>query len=108
MTEKACFLCRNLKLSIEWIHKNQLRLTLADDLSLDQIQLDLEVNEPPLRGSRWYENREAIIIGMRRLVNQALKAGLILESHGTSQTSNAGGVDVPMTFSTDEAYLLQP
>jgi hypothetical protein len=95
------YLCRNLKLSIEWIHKNQLRLTLADDLSLDQIQLDLEVNEPPLRGSRSYENREAIIIGMRKLVNAALKANLILDSPGTSQTSN-GGVDVPMTFMTEE------
>jgi hypothetical protein len=94
------YLCRDLKLSIEWIHKNQLRLTLADDLG--QIQLDLEVNDPPLRGSRSYENREGIIIGIRRLVNAALKAGLILDSPGGLTNSNAGGVDVPMTFMTDE------
>ena len=96
------YLCRNLKLSIEWIHKNQLRLTLADDLSLDQIGLDLEVNDPPLRGSRRYENREAIIIGMRRLVNQALKASLILDCPGGLTESNAGGVNISMTFGTGE------
>jgi hypothetical protein len=97
-------LCRDLKLSIQWIHKHQLRLTLANDLSLDQIEVALEVNDPPMGGSRSYENREAIIIGMRRLVNQALKAGLISGSPGTSQTLNAGGVDVPMTFTTDEEF----
>jgi hypothetical protein len=102
------FLCRNLKLSIQWIHRNQLRLTLANDLSLDQIEVDLEVNEPPMGGSRSYENREAIIIGMRKLVNQALKAHLISDAPGGLTTSNAGGVDIPMTFTTDAAYLLQP
>jgi hypothetical protein len=102
------FLCRDLKLSIQWIHKHRLRLTLANDLSLDQIEVDLEVNDPPTGGSRSYENREAIIIGMRKLVNQALKAGLISDAHGGLTNSSAGGVDVPMTFTTDEAYLLQP
>jgi hypothetical protein len=98
------FLCRNLKLSVQWIHRNQLRLTLANDLSLDRIEVDLEVNEPPMGGSRSYENREAIIIGMRKLVNQALKAGLISDSPGTSQTSNAGGVVAPMTFTIEEEF----
>jgi hypothetical protein len=100
------YLCRDLKLSIEWTHNNQLRLSLAEDLSLDQIQLDLEVNDPPMGGSRSYENREAIIIGMRRLVNRALKAGLISDAPGASQTSK-DGVDVPMTFSTGEEFWSQ-
>jgi hypothetical protein len=102
------FLCRNLKLSIQWVHNNQLRLTLANDLNLNEVQLDLEVRDPTLPGgSRQYQNREAIIIGMRRLVSAALKADLISDCPGALTSSNAGGVDVPMIFTTDEEFWSQ-
>jgi hypothetical protein len=102
------YLCRDLKLSIQWIHNNQLRLTLDNDLSLNGVQLDLEVRDPTLRGgSRQYQNREAIIIGIRRLVSAALKANLISDSPSGLTNSKDGGVDVPMIFTTDEEFWSQ-
>jgi hypothetical protein len=102
------YLCRNLKLSIQWLNNHQLHLSLSNDLSLDEVQLDLEVNDPVLKGgSRAYQNREAIIIAMRRLVSAALKANLIMDSPGALTNSNAGGVDIPMMSTTDEEFWLQ-
>jgi hypothetical protein len=101
------YLCRDLKLTIRRVNNDaQVQLFLRDDLNLKEIELLCDINLSEVNQSqRRYHLREAIIIGMRRLVAKAIMEGLISDYPGESTTSSsATGASAvpPTTFSTDE------
>jgi hypothetical protein len=100
-------LCRNLKLTIRRVNNDaQVQLFLRDDLNLKEIELLCDINLSEVNQSqRRYYLREAVIIGMRRLVAKAITEGLISDYPGEYMTSSSATGDLaipPITFSTDE------
>jgi hypothetical protein len=97
-------LCENLLLSITHTDANEIRLVLRNDISLDEVSICYPVAQPVLAGgSRRYQLREAMVIGVRRLVSEAVKAGLISDVPGTATSlkSDADPGDV-ILFPTDD------
>jgi hypothetical protein len=77
------YLCRNLRLSIERLDEScEVRLDLRNDISLEEVSLCYEINQKPDGSNRRYHLREAMVIAMRRLVDQAIEAGLISDCPG--------------------------
>jgi len=75
------YLCRNLKLTIELKKEGrQIRFTLRDDLSLQEVELWTELGDNTL--DRRYHIREGIIIAMRRVIAKAIESHLILDYPG--------------------------
>jgi hypothetical protein len=103
-------LCRNLKLTIRRVNNDaQVQLFLRDDLNLREIELLCDINLYEVNQSqRRYYLREAVIIGMRRLVAKAITEGLISDYPGEYTTSSAGITRPPgpsITSMTDEDSL---
>jgi hypothetical protein len=67
--------CKNLKLSIRQ-QSRRVVLKLEDPLAMREVEVECEVNESTVL-SRTYHIREAIVIGMRRLMFAALEGGLV-------------------------------
>jgi hypothetical protein len=88
-------LCRNLKLSIEKVADlmgdEQIKFILEDTLRMIQVELCYPINVTTLQ-SRRYHIKEAIVIGLRQLVDQAISQGLInlmpSSARGVSTTLN--------------------
>jgi hypothetical protein len=97
-------LCENLVLSIEHTDANEIQLVLRSDVTLDEVSICYPVAQPVLAGgSRRYQMREAMVIGVRRLISEAVKSGLISDVPGTvtSRKSNVDPGDV-ILFPTDD------
>lgn len=69
------FACKNLKLSIQQT-AGLVILTLEEPLAMRQVEAKCAINESTV-ASRSYHIREAIVIGMRRLMVAALEGGLV-------------------------------
>jgi hypothetical protein len=69
------FACKNLKLTIRQ-EPLTVWLKLEEPLAMREVEVSCEVNESTVL-SRTYHVREAIIIGMRRLMFAALDGGLV-------------------------------
>jgi hypothetical protein len=67
--------CKNLRLSIRQ-EPGAVWLKLEEPLAMREVEVSCEVNESTVL-SRTYHIREAIVIGMRRLMFAALDAGLL-------------------------------
>jgi hypothetical protein len=84
------FACKNLRLSIRQ-EPGVVWLKLAEPLAMREVEVKCEVNESTIL-SRTYHIREAIVIGMRRLMFAALDDGLlqinVSGSLGALSTSN--------------------
>jgi hypothetical protein len=72
------FACKNLKLSIRQ-EPGAVWLKLTEPLAMREVEVKCEVNESTIL-SRTYHIREAIVIGMRRLIFAALDGGLLQRS----------------------------
>lgn len=99
-------LAQDLLLNIVLDDKNQLRLSLRDELTLSEAWIAYQVNQPTLRGgSRQYQLREAMVIAVRRLLSEAVKQGLISDDPGPWTTPTTSGTEAKpdsITFWTDE------
>jgi hypothetical protein len=69
------FACKNLKLSIRQ-EPGAVWLKLTEPLAMREVEVKCEVNESTIL-SRTYHIREAVVIGMRRLISAALDGGLL-------------------------------
>jgi hypothetical protein len=102
-------LCKNLKLTITRVADgSQIELKLRDDLNFKEVAICYEVTQRDDGAQRRYYQREAIVIGIRRLVGAAIQAGLISDSPGVYTNLNAGTTKPPdpsITFMTDEDSL---
>lgn len=100
------FLCRNVKLSIERLEDGaQIRLVLCNDLTLNQVEICYPVTQREDGKNRRYHLREAMVIAIRRLVGEAIQAGLISDSPGVLTSLKSGTIKPPapsITFMTDE------
>lgn len=67
--------CKNLKLSIRQ-QPGRVILKLDDPLAMRELEISCEVNQSTVL-SRAYHLREAIVIGMRRLMAEALDKEMI-------------------------------
>jgi DhnA family fructose-bisphosphate aldolase class Ia len=102
-------LCRNLKLSIDKLEdtmgNEQVKITLEDSLNLTVVEVCYDVNITTQQ-SRQYHVKEAIVIAIRRVVDEAVKRGmidLISKPHGASTTLNSSsGVNFPTEFSIEQ------
>ena len=102
------YLAKDLRLSIRRL-EGEIELTLGDDL-IDSVKLCYPVQEEPEGQNRRYHLRESMVIGMRRLIGQAIEAGLISDCPGVSMTLNTGTIPeagqprpgLSITFSIDE------
>jgi hypothetical protein len=73
-------LCKNLKLSIELTGYDELKIILEDSLNLTTAEICYPISpidEKKTRLSREYYVKEAIVIGLRRVVDEAIRAGMI-------------------------------
>lgn len=92
----STYLCRNLRLSIERLDEtSEVRLSLRNDISLEQISLCYGVTEKPDGSNRRYYLREAMVIAMRRLIDQALGARLISDCPGEYMNLKSGNIETP-------------
>jgi hypothetical protein len=88
------YLCRNLRLSIERLNEtSQIRVSLSDNVSLQEVQLCYDVGDNTL--NRRYHLREAMVITMRRLISQAVDAGLISDYPGEHTNLKSGTTGPP-------------
>jgi hypothetical protein len=67
--------CKNLKLSIQQT-AGLVILTLDEPLAMRQVEAKCAINESTV-ASRTYHVKEAIVIGMRRLMVAAFEGGLV-------------------------------
>lgn len=102
--EKETVLIDGLKLTIKlWIKEDRqwLRMTLEDELNMTLACCDYPILCPTL--DRRYHLREATVIGMRRLVQEAFKVGLISDSPGELMImSHSSPTVVPMPTPLEE------
>jgi hypothetical protein len=84
-------LCRNLKLTITRAEAGaQIQLKLRDDLNLKEVEICYPVTQREDGSQRRYHLREAMVIAIRRLVGQAIEAGLISDSPGVLTNLKSG------------------
>jgi hypothetical protein len=69
------YACKNLRLTIRQ-EPGEVWLKLEEPLAMREVEVKCEVNESTVL-SRTYHIREAIVIGMRRLMFAALEGGLL-------------------------------
>jgi hypothetical protein len=73
-------LCRNLKLSIEKLADpmgdEQVKIILEDSLRMTRVEICYSINVTTPHSAR-YHVREAIVIGLRQLIDQAVSQGMI-------------------------------
>lgn len=99
------YLCKDLRLSIRRL-EGEVELSLRDEVLYEGFEPNAEVKlcyrilEEKGGKNRRYHLREAIVIGMRRLMGLAIEANLISDFPGESTTSNTG--------ITPEAGLVPP
>ena len=88
------YLCRNLKLSVERLNEtSQISVCLRDDVSLQETKLCYDVGDNTT--NRRYHLREAMVIAMRRLISQAVDAGLISDYPGEHTSLKSGAMGPP-------------
>jgi hypothetical protein len=98
-------LCKNLKLSIEKLADpmgdEQVKITLEDSLNFTRVDLCYAINVTTQQSYR-YHVKEAIVIGLRQLIDQAVAEGMInfgpLKPRGVSTTLN---MPLEMEFPTE-------
>ena len=99
------YLCKNLKLTItRVVHGSRIQLQLRDDLNFKEVEICYEVTQREDGAQRRYYQREAIVIGIRRLVGAAIEAGLISDCPGVFTNLSAGITKPPdpsITYTTD-------
>ena len=106
-------LCRNLRLSIDLVEQEAeqlIKFRLEDPVQMEQIEVCQTIGANT--ANRSYHQREAMVIGMRRLVSAAIDKNLIKTAvssfHGISLSqlfmkgSNTGGQDLATLFATGE------
>lgn len=73
-------LCKNLRLSIEKhadsMNNEMVKMTLVDPINLTSVEEWYDVNITTQQ-SRKYHIKEAIVIGLRRLVDKGVQEGMI-------------------------------
>ena len=88
--------CKNLKLTVRQ-EPGAVWLKLEDPLAMREVEVKCEVNESTVL-SRTYHIREAIVIGMRRLMFAALDAGLLqISLSGSLGELTTSKAKVPLT-----------
>jgi hypothetical protein len=101
------FLCQKLKLSIEKLADpmgdEQVKIILEDSLKMIRVEICHAINNTSPQ-SRRYHVKEAIVIGLRQLIDQAVSQGMIeltvSNSRGVSATLN---IPDALTFPTPES-----
>lgn len=88
------YLCKNLRLTIVRLDHStpeQIRITLSDDLSMTEAEVCCELSPSVTKVDKIYRQKEAITIGIRRLVSHAIELEMIqiCGSLGESTRSNA-------------------
>jgi hypothetical protein len=79
MNSTTVNLCTDLSLSIS-LDGEEITITLRDDMTLNETRLCHPLTHSAI--SR-YRIQEGLVIAMRRLISQAVQAGLISDSPGT-------------------------
>lgn len=83
-------LCKDLKLSIyreddpnpKEKGKEQVRMVLENELEMLEVSVCQQINVTTMQ-SRRYHIKEAVVIGLRKLVSEAFREGLIIDSLGS-------------------------
>jgi hypothetical protein len=75
MKEQEHWVCKNLKLSIRQ-EPGAVILKLEEPLAMREIEINYQVGQSTVL-SRSYHIREAMVIGMRRLISEALEHGML-------------------------------
>lgn len=97
-------LCKYLRLSIDLVQKDEqqlIKLKLEDPIQME----DIEVRQTIATNTtnRPYHRREAMVIGMRRLVTAAIDKSLIkVIDLKAPEQSKAGGQDIVLFATEDE------
>jgi hypothetical protein len=85
-------LCKDLKLSIfrepdpKEKDREQIRIKLADEMQMMEVETCQQINITTHQ-SRRYHVLEATIIGLRKLVSEAFREGMISDSLGSWQVT---------------------
>jgi hypothetical protein len=88
--------CKNLKLSIRQT-PGVVILTLEEPLAMRQVEAKCAINESTV-ASRSYHIKEAIVIGMRRLMVAAFEGGLVqISLHGALGALRNSSKKEPLT-----------
>jgi hypothetical protein len=79
---EGSYLCKNLKLTIRLEPDEQLRLSLSNPMSMNEVELLYPVRPDDLKKPGFQERRryhlgEALVIAVRQLLSQGVKEGLI-------------------------------
>jgi hypothetical protein len=82
MNSTTVNLCTDLSLSIS-LDGQEITIRLRDDMTLNETRLCYPLTQTAI--SR-YRIQEGLVIAMRRLISQAVQAGLISDSPGTPAT----------------------
>jgi hypothetical protein len=104
----ATHLCKRLRLSIELRdapqNEEEIVVRLTNDLTLAEIELCYPVGSNTQ--NKKYHRKEAMVIAMRRVIDQAVEEGLISVSRGVSMDlSGATEKPSPTTSMTGAAAL---